>query len=41
VQSCNEFYCAIAKDDPLLEGAELCGLGHIVDLALGASTVTL
>jgi predicted peroxiredoxin len=38
---CNDFYCAIATDGGLIEGAELCGLATIVDLALGASTLTL
>ena len=38
---CNEFFCSIAGEQPLIDGAELCGLTHIVDLALGASTVTL
>lgn len=38
---CDAFYCSIAKGAPLVDGAERCGLGHIVDLALGASVVTL
>jgi predicted peroxiredoxin len=39
---CNEFYCSIALGDaPLIEGAQLCGLTHIVDLALDSSVVTL
>jgi len=38
---CNEFYCAASDDEPLLSGAEVTGLSHVVDLALGASVVTL
>jgi predicted peroxiredoxin len=38
---CNEFYCSVAQGQPLLEGAELCGLTTIVDLSLGASVVSL
>lgn len=38
---CNEFYCAIGKDSPLMEGAELSGLTAVVDIALDASVVTL
>lgn len=38
---CDAFYCSIGDEHPLIEGAELCGLGHIVDLAMGASTITL
>jgi predicted peroxiredoxin len=38
---CNEFYCSIAGEQPLLDGAELCGLTHIVDVALKSATVTL
>lgn len=39
---CDEFYCAVADGrDDLVEGAELCGLTHIVDLALGAAVVSL
>lgn len=38
---CDAFYCSIAKDKPLVAGAERCGLAHVVDLALGASTITL
>lgn len=38
---CNEFYCAIGKDNPLMPGAELSGLTAIVDLALDASVVSL
>ena len=38
---CNEFYCSISKDSPLLPTAELAGLTHIVDVALEASVVTL
>jgi predicted peroxiredoxin len=38
---CNEFYCSIAGDQPMHSGTEVCGLAHIVDLALGASVVTL
>lgn len=38
---CNEFYCSVAGGGPLLEGAQVAGLSHIVDLALGASVVTL
>lgn len=38
---CNEFYCASAAEAALVPGTELCGLAHIVDLALGASVITL
>jgi uncharacterized protein len=38
---CNEFYCSIAKERPLMPGAELVGLTSVVDMALDASTVTL
>ena len=38
---CNEFYCSIASDKPLIAGAEICGLAHIVDFALEGSVVTL
>jgi predicted peroxiredoxin len=38
---CAQFYCSIADQAPLLEGAQLCGLTHIVDVALDASTITL
>jgi len=38
---CSQFYCSIADDKTLIEGAQLCGLTHIVDVALDASTVTL
>ena len=38
---CNEFYCAIGKDSPLMPGAELSGLTAIVDMALESSVVTL
>jgi len=38
---CDGFYCSIAKGNPLIEGAQLCGLTHIVDFALNASVVTL
>lgn len=38
---CNEFYCATASDAKRIDGAELCGLAHIVDLALGATVITL
>jgi predicted peroxiredoxin len=37
---CNDFYCSIAGEEPMLPGAELCGLAHIVDLAMGSSVVT-
>ena len=38
---CNEFYCSIAKDSPLLPTAQVTGLTHVVDIALEASVVTL
>jgi predicted peroxiredoxin len=38
---CDAFYCAIAKEERLRAGAERCGLAHIVDLALGSTTVTM
>ncbi len=38
---CNEFYCAMGRGGDLLEGAEICGLATVVDLALDASVVTL
>ncbi len=38
---CNEFHCAIGASEPLINGAELAGLTHVVDLALDASVVTL
>jgi predicted peroxiredoxin len=38
---CNDFYCAIGKESPLMPGSELSGLTAIVDIALGASVVTL
>lgn len=38
---CNEFYCSIGKDNPLMPGAELSGLTAIVDMALEASVVSL
>jgi predicted peroxiredoxin len=38
---CAAFYCSIAEDAALIEGAELCGLTHIVDVALDATTITL
>ena len=38
---CNEFYCSIAKDSPLLPKAEISGLTHVVDVALQSSVVTL
>lgn len=38
---CDAFYCSIADDSPLIDGAELCGLTHIVDLALDASVISL
>lgn len=38
---CSAFHCAMAPDAPLLPGAELVGLGTVVDLALDASVVTL
>jgi len=38
---CDAFFCSIASDGALRTGAELCGLAHVVDLALDASVVTL
>jgi predicted peroxiredoxin len=38
---CATFYCSIAEDKDLIEGAQLSGLTHIVDIALDASTITL
>lgn len=38
---CDAFFCAIAGDGGLTPGAERCGLGHIVDLALDSAVVTL
>lgn len=38
---CDDFYCAIGDQAPRIEGAELSGLTHVVDLALDASVVTL
>jgi uncharacterized protein len=38
---CDAFYCSIADTSPLIKGAKLCGLTHIVDLALDASVITL
>lgn len=38
---CNEFYCSIAPGTALIDGAELCGLATIVDLALDASVISL
>ena len=38
---CDNFYCSIAGDSPLVKNAQLCGLTHIVDLAMSASVVTL
>jgi len=38
---CDAFYCAIAEDTQLRTGAVLCGLAHVVDLAMGSSVVTL
>jgi predicted peroxiredoxin len=38
---CDAFYCSIAKERQLRPGAERCGLAHVVDLALGATTITM
>lgn len=38
---CDSFYCAAAGDGGLVDGAEITGLAHIVDVALGASTVSM
>ena len=38
---CDDFYCSMAKDAPLIEGAELSGLTHVVDIALSSTVVTL
>ncbi len=38
---CNEFYCSIATDSPMIDGAQLCGLTHVVDVALDSTVVTL
>jgi predicted peroxiredoxin len=38
---CNEFYCSSEPEKNLVPGTELCGLAHVVDLAMGASVVTL
>jgi len=38
---CNEFYCSISGEDDMIEGAEVCGLATIVDLALNGPSVTL
>ena len=37
---CNDFYCSMAKDSPLMPGATIAGLTQIVDIALDASVVT-
>ncbi len=37
---CNDFYCAAAGAESMLEGAEIAGLTHVVDSALDASVVT-
>ena len=32
---CHDFYCSISTEESsLIEGAELCGLSHIVDMAM-------
>ena len=38
---CEAFFCAIADGMPLRTGAVVCGLAHIVDLAMRSSVVTL
>ena len=38
---CNEFYCSIAADSALVDGAQLCGLTHVVDVALDSTVITL
>jgi uncharacterized protein len=38
---CNEFFCAVSDASTMLEGAEISGLTHVVDLALDSSVVTL
>jgi len=38
---CNSFYCSIAENTALIEGAQLCGLTHIVNVALNSTTITL
>ena len=38
---CHDFYCSIAGKPGVMEGAQLVGLTHVVDLALEASVVTL
>jgi len=38
---CASFYCSIAEDSALIDGAQLCGLTHIVNVALNATTITL
>jgi predicted peroxiredoxin len=44
---CDAAQCAVGdnaaapRPAPLMAGAELCGVGHVVDLALEASVITL
>ena len=38
---CFEFFCSIASKTDVMDGAELVGLTHVVDLALDASVITL
>lgn len=38
---CSSFYCSIADGSSLIETAQLCGLTHIVSVALNATTITL
>lgn len=38
---CNDFYCSMAQEAPMMEGAKLAGLAKVVDTAMDASVVTL
>jgi predicted peroxiredoxin len=37
---CHDFYCSIGENTDLLAGAELAGLGHVVDRVMSSSVVT-
>jgi uncharacterized protein len=37
---CNDYYCSIGKESPLLEGAALAGLTAIVDVSLRSSVLS-